>query len=396
MAGRNLYRRLVTWMRVVLPPSGAVGAFGLLYAAAETLHILLQRWAAGGVGQPATAAPRNGLVLLAAAIYASFRVLGFHPLARFDYGAWLFCTPWRHPRPLPFGPVHLTPQDLLVVGIGVLSCHGSPVCQCVLPTMFLLVYTSTLCLLLWYCGLRWWVYALVSGLGLVVWLSSWSLVAAWGVAVVLYPAAHVAGAVSLAGFPWTAQAVQTMAVLTGSRPSQRKQVWFDRSQLGWPFDLLQTPLDVPRRNWLHLAIETLLMFWVMYAGLSAIPGVADEVANSVFVPFGVMNFALVRLLAYCRYCRPPINLWGRIFTGRWIIPGYDQVFVGPLCIGLLSVLTLYGLRLLGSPGTVSVAASVASAVFAHRGIGPSLPRWLLTGNHRLVPGITNRREFEET
>jgi hypothetical protein len=47
------------------------------------------------------------------------------------------------------------------------------------------------------------------------------------------------------------------------------------------------------------------------------------------------------------------------------------------------------------PAELSLAICVAALVLVYRGIGPSWPRWLLTGNHRLVPGITDIREFQE-
>ena len=40
---------------------------------------------------------------------------------------------------------------------------------------------------------------------------------------------------------------------------------------------------------------------------------------------------LRRCLIYVRGYRSPISFWGRIWTFRLIIPGYDQVYVGPIC-----------------------------------------------------------------
>ena len=93
----SLYRRCVTWMRVVLPPSWTVATFVVLYLPAEVFRALLEPWL-GLTDQDrgwVVAAPRNGVVLMATVLYATFRALGFHPLTRHEYGRWLFQTPWR-------------------------------------------------------------------------------------------------------------------------------------------------------------------------------------------------------------------------------------------------------------------------------------------------------------
>jgi hypothetical protein len=55
----------------------------------------------------------------------------------------------------------------------------------------------------------------------------------------------------------------------------------------------------------------------------------------------------------------------------------------------------YLLHRLDGAAPIAFPVPLAAALLAYRGIGPSLPRWLLTGNHRLVPGMTNRQEFQE-
>ena len=391
----SLYRRCLTWMRVVLPPSWMVGTFSVLYLAAEVFRALLEPWVI--LSDPdrvwVAAAPRNGMVLLAIVMYAMFRVLGFHPLTRFEYGRWLYETPWRHPKPLPFGPVHLTPQDGLLVGLAALLCHGWPQAQWAVPQAFLVVYFAAISYLSYLCGLRWRVYLLVFGLGLVVRLSSWSPLAATSVAAALYPLAWWTLSATLAGYPWTASVVQIVATQIGATSTRRRQARFDKTELGWPYDLLQKPIEVPRQNWVQLAVETALIGWVVYAAVSSQPKFALG-GLTIVAAFSPL-LGLQRLLSYCWHCRPPIGLRGRIFTGRWLIPGYDQVLMGPLCI----VVTGVGLPALLSgtelPKEISLAIYVAALVFVSRSIGPSWARWLLTGNHRLVPGITNRQEFQE-
>ena len=372
-----------------------VGTFLFFYAGAEVFLAMLGRWLDSDETRWIAMQPRNMVVIFAVVLFGAYRALAFHPLSGVDYGRWLYYTPWRHPRPLPFGPVQLTLQDVLLVGLGVLACHGSLKGQWVVPQAFLLSYLTCLGGLFAVCGLRWWTYLLVLGLGGVVWLSPWSDAAATAMAIALYPAARVALSASLAGFPWPEAVVSSVARFSTSMKTKRKRPWYDKNELGWPFDLLQRPVEVPRRNWLHLAIETLLIGWVVHAFVSLIPGEIEEPAGLVPLTYLTLGLCLQRLFKYCWHFRPPISLWGRLLTGRWIIPGYDQVLVGPLCVALAGLVLPFTLERLGVPTRVWLPVNAALLILAHRGIGPSWPRWLLTGNYRLVPGITNRQEFEE-
>jgi hypothetical protein len=89
------------------------------------------------------------------------------------------------------------------------------------------------------------------------------------------------------------------------------------------------------------------------------------------------------------------SLYRRCVTGRWIVPGYDQVLVAPLCVLVLAWFLPFLMPRTRLSGEISLAICVAVLVLVSRGMGPSWPRWLLTGNHRLVPAITNRQEFQE-
>jgi hypothetical protein len=60
--------------------------------------------------------------------------------------------------------------------------------------------------------------------------------------------------------------------------------------------------------------------------------------------FGMVWFAvgaaggvlgLIRLAIYEIGHAPPISLWGRLWTGRWIVPGYDSILLTPVAVGAL-------------------------------------------------------------
>src|SRR5262249_12037823 len=93
-----------------------------------------------------------------------------------------------------------------------------------------------------------------------------------------------------------------------------------------------------------------------------------------------------RLSLYLSGYLPPISIWGRLTTGRWIIPGYDKVFVAPLlAVGLAAWMSTEILnRNLDPRVYVPMVTFVFLAIFL--GMGPSLKAWRLTGNHRIVEG----------
>jgi hypothetical protein len=91
-----------------------------------------------------------------------------------------------------------------------------------------------------------------------------------------------------------------------------------------------------------------------------------------------------RLLIYLNGYAPPISFRGRIVTGRWIIPGYDQVFVAPL---LALIAGSWLPKVLINRGFGFVEANTISLIWVYFLIlilGPSLKTWRLTGNHRIM------------
>jgi hypothetical protein len=133
--------------------------------------------------------------------------------------------------------------------------------------------------------------------------------------------------------------------------------------------------------------------WYLYS-VNGIPGVGEWDSGTLWGLRIVTGFlALARVGAYCGGYSPPIGFFGRILTGRWIIPGYDRVFVAPLCAVLTSFIAPIALRSLGLPLGVAIPVSASLVLMMLIIIGPTLPRWRLTGCHRLVAGTLNRAEF---
>ena len=79
------------------------------------------------------------------------------------------------------------------------------------------------------------------------------------------------------------------------------------------------------------------------------------------------------------------NLWGRVVTLRWIIPGFDHVFVGPICAFLTAPAALVIWRSSRIPGEIALSLGAGLTVLIALVSPPRLQRWRLTGQHRLVP-----------
>jgi hypothetical protein len=105
-------RTLSRWFRVVTPPWWVF----VIYLGFVTLLT---------IASVADRSSRNGMLLfvgLGPAAYGAYRAMYFHPANRNHYRSWLETTPWRHPKPLPFGPVSLVWQDVpVLVAFGVVG-----------------------------------------------------------------------------------------------------------------------------------------------------------------------------------------------------------------------------------------------------------------------------------
>jgi hypothetical protein len=101
-----------------------------------------------------------------------------------------------------------------------------------------------------------------------------------------------------------------------------------------------------------------------------------------------------RLLHYGVGYGPPISLWGRLWTGRWIMPSYDRIFLAPLCgtAAFLSGMILYAAFDVDGP---VLALFLTIVVMTSLVMGPRLENWRLTGNHRLTSRGLPPREFEQ-
>ena len=103
---------------------------------------------------------------------------------------------------------------------------------------------------------------------------------------------------------------------------------------------------------------------------------------------GLLLFAsmITRLSLYKIGYESPISPWGRLWTGRWIIPRHDVVFLGPALIPIAPGLAFGACLAGGVPWRVAGPIALGVMLSAARATPPSLRRGRLTGRHRMTPG----------
>ena len=385
---------MIRWMRRVLPPTWALILFVACYAVVEVPYHLY------GESLPEQGAAflriQQGFIVICCALYGLYRAVAFHPLRRPEYMKWLASSPWRESLPLPLGPIHIVPQDAVVLLAAELLILRGPEFGLVAPILaFFVPYLLLLSLLLAATGqgsYRWWI---LFGLGLVVRLCNWPT-AGLGVALALYAIAYQGLRCSLSKFPWQDEDGLDYArkALKGfpqfTQPASQPTT---SCTPGWPFNRLQPVNPKPQVSYGWAFLLSLLVAWYLHViATIAPPGDIDEMLAMMY-GFTTLLMPFMRIVVYCVGHRPPISLLGRIVTMRWIIPGYDQVFVGPICAMAAGLLSNVGLGLAGLPTSVAIPVGIFATVFLTLTMGPTLGAWQLTGTHRLSPGAISTTAY---
>jgi hypothetical protein len=386
-------RRTLRWLARLLPPDYVLASALLFYLIVE----FLAWWVAGSLEdlfRPAMGAAvhevfklRDAALIAASCFYGIWRVVAFHPFYRPSYAEWLKLTPWTSRYPLPEGPIRLAAQDLIVAGILVATMHSSTTARQLIPVMLLTAHSMANGLALYWTGTRRIAYAIGFLLGLLV-LASREPNIALAVAAATSLVAHAGIRRSLARFPWeTPEAVTRFLLgLIGRKSELPKQA------LGYPYDGLSPclPEPLPLRDGIALS---LLPAWWAFVFIEVTPKDGAGAA-AVFCLYLLPGLVIGRCVSYLAICRPPISLWGRIMTGRWILPGYDRALAAPLLATTLAIgLAVAGVRY-HAPAQFVLPACIATVSLVTLTMGPSLRVWRLTGAYRLVPSRDRKNLIE--
>ncbi len=319
-----------------------------------------------------------------AVLYGIVRITAFHPFCRPDYLAWLETTPWRFPLPLPLGPIQLVAVDVLllcvIAAIAAFHLHLS-------PRIFLIgfgwSYLACLAHSLHRSGQHAAAYVLGVGLAACFLLENSVWIACLLVA--LYPLAYLALQSSLRNFPWPKTEPADSPNHTAWHPSP--------SPLQAPVNVRQVILACLLWGWwLYCGIR---FCWYLYFLTLNIPNLlksrveyalTQSVLHKHYLWLGAFGVCCAgyRLFRYCANRWPPISVFGRIATGRLIIPNYDRVLIAPLCSLLICFFLPRILFDAGFPLEIVASATVTLALLSIRSIGPTLQDWELTGGYRLV------------
>jgi hypothetical protein len=373
-----MIRRSLSRFRQIAPPTEVITVYLGIFALPQGLLLYLE-WRNIPIGAHLHFQPGWWFLLLGCVHYGLGRVTFLHPVWQSGYLAWLKLTPWTVQKPLPLGPVELVLEDALIMGPIILLSAVLPEPHALrLVCAFLLSHLLVLTVTLWLT--RTWAIAYLTafGLGLAVWL--WrSPLACLGTATLVYLLAYQGLRESFERFPWESRKLPSYDpdLANGIRPADH---------CGWPVDrVIREVTSAPTVSRIDAVLSCMLLSWWLFVLSSHVPDRDNRVAMLTMVFVGLSTTSsLARLVLYMQGYRSPISLWARIRTFRWLIPGYDQIFVTPICAALAGPLATVFLLSLATP--LDVCLSLASGVcvlFALIG-PPSLKRWRLTGRHRIA------------
>jgi hypothetical protein len=386
-------RQIIQWLRRVYPPWWAIAVALVCYVLCEAMF-WWTRLAFSVQTESLTELLRirDSLMMMSCSAYAAFRVFVFHPLFRPKYRQWLEQTPWTSEQPLPLGPVYVTVQDVLLLGLMRLLLHDFQLAETGLPQAFLFAYLVAAVFGMWGAGERWLSYAVVFGLGLAIRLQWESPLVSLVCLGAFYLVSLVGLNRSLSRFPWgdsLEELNKHWREVQGSQAASQQataklEVALQPALLGWPYNLLNA-VDFPTTtSRIDRLVMSLLAGWCMYA-MVAMPvqhPVETIIMANLFIGYITASCVFGRLYAYCINHWPPISLWGRLWTGCWIIPRYDQVFVAPLLtagVAIGGMVWLFRLAEADSLWLAQAAGGLFALILAITSLaGPSHRSWRLT------------------
>ena len=381
---------------LVWPPLWVVLIFALLYVTLEASTWLIQYPYGYANSSDFEEIERiRRLMLIGAAVwYALYRIWRFHPACNPAYAAWLTLSPWTADKSLPLGPVHPVWQDgLVLAALAAFARLRTGLDPMLLLFGFGLAYLIAMTLVL--AITRRWRSSLVLGF--------------------LWPALVLP---TIRGLPEQAaiMAAIVLFIWHGHRESLRAFPWGYLTGLGQPLNpqprsLLhaQIELRIPGLSSAMLDTSSRAVGWPYLALTPKVqhPAVSSLTSCWLALLFGWWTFCLcafleitvppgllltlficaaaIRLLIYCGTVTPPFNVWGRLTSGRLIIPGFDRVFLTPLAVIVLGIVGGALLPRDGAWANRSTAFLVTVLWFVLLAGGPTLQNWFLTGHHRWRP-----------
>lgn len=320
----------------------------------------------------------TGLISFCAAAYGFLRGLSFPMIFDQKYFPFLVLSPCNDEKRLIYGRVSLYWLDVVVLFFIMFSALLFPIVHVLFPLIaFLGVYLFAV-----YLGFlvsenrKFFIYP-----GLVLLLAPFlvfpfkSVEVAFIILLGFYVIALVGVRKFFRNFPWN----------TKYWTADHFKIWrkeaFSKKVVQWPYRDLFAEAKKPDSPLFYLALSGLLLWWIHVI----IWFIQEDITRALPVYyFLVFIFALLRLVSYALYSSPPINFWGRIWTGHIIIPGYDKIFIAPLLILLVGFSGPLLLQIIGLPVVISYEIMISVTLFLTCSLPPSVRSWKYTGHHQMV------------
>jgi hypothetical protein len=313
-----------------------------------------------------------------AGLLGFMRIKRCHPAFNSGYYNWLALTPWEFGKDLPHGSVFLTFSDGVVVAVLTLLAYFNdgyltltPVAAClgayVLMTMYHLLVSKQL------------VYVTVFLFALPFAVYPHSNINISALAIVgFYGLAYMGQRRWLKQFPWNSvfwKYDQRKALLDNALAC---------NIINWPYKMLRGDgFDKGMSLKTAFVVSSLLTWWLHVAGW------AEKEVFAVCYFVVLLGAAFIRLFSYLSFGLPPISIAGRIVTGRLIIPGYDKIFIAPICVALVGFFMPEILMDLGISKMLSYKISFFIFMMLAFTLPPTLKNWCFTGFHRITKPVNS-------
>lgn len=325
-------------------------------------------------------------LVIAAAILGIARTK-VHPAFNAGYLRWLRSTPWTYGTRLPLGPVLMSWQDIVVVGVLVaLALPGHRLNPMWAPVAFVAGYSivSLVPFLSDQLDLRLPMLFVIGFLANKAWPNPGLIL---GLALALLLVITLGLRSSLKRFHELPvhrmdSIVNGPMIVSEPNPERRLEVSKD---VGTYYDLLDCSppkgMSVSGKAFC-IGIFGLIGYLAYLAHRSEEYREISAIGSAIVLTFILAFFALIRWAMYRGY--PPISLWGRIKTGRLIVPRIDRVFIVPLLAVIGGLGSFWMLHGLGVPSRVGFGAAVFLGAVVAFLAGPTLGAHRLTGGHHFL------------
>ena len=313
------------------------------------------------------------------AFYGYTRIRRFHPIFNKDYLTQLAMSPWNVNKRLPRGSVHLFWADAIILAFFTLLTLWLPGHRWTIP-LFAFMVGHIIGLYDSFCKtdqVRFvFLYALFAPLAI---YPHFNVIISFVVLIALIAIGYYGVYCYLKEFPWNTPWWNENQIKTLKQKAIRRRV------IQWPFHFLCVEETLSITFAASVMIALIVFWWLYVIEWIAINSGGEPLPYESY--FFVINLIVFRFFIYFFRSLPPISLLGRLRTGRFIIPGYDKIFIAPIIMLLTAILAPIILKALGVPLNIAFALSFSLVFFGGLVLPPSLENMQYSSKSRLPKPI---------